>query len=111
MVATAGCLWSERCQRRVAAPGELLEGAMEHRLTAGVRNVDALLSVVGKGGKVSSVPMESAQPGSLGHGWGAGRDPKVVGRGRVCRESCLSAQPGLRLSRWEGLLRKDADVG
>ncbi|XP_074427389.1 uncharacterized protein LOC141736731 isoform X1 [Larus michahellis] len=51
VVAAAGCLWSERCQRRVTAPGELLQGAMEHRLTAGIPKVDTLLSAVGRRGE------------------------------------------------------------
>lgn len=75
MVSAAECLWSERCQRTVTAPGELLEGAMEHRLSGGVRNVDAVLSAVGKRGEVSKGPLERAQPGSLGDAgllWGLG---------------------------------------
>lgn len=54
---------------------------MEHHLTAGVRKVDAPLSALGKRGEVSNVPMERAQPGSLGHAGvsgrarAAGRDP------------------------------------
>ena len=59
MVAAAECLWSERCQHTVTAPGELLEGAMEHHLSGGVRNVDAVLSAVGKRGEVSKGPMFS----------------------------------------------------
>ncbi|XP_049653154.1 fibrous sheath-interacting protein 2-like [Accipiter gentilis] len=40
---------------------------MEHRLTAGVRNVDALLSVVGKGGKLGNrrQPLAEGGPGLL----------------------------------------------
>ena len=34
-----------------------------------------------------------------------------VEAGRVCRQPCLSAQRGLRLSRREGLLQKDTDMG
>lgn len=51
---------------------------MEHRRTAGVRHVDALLSAVGKKGEVSNGPMEGAQPRSLGHAgllWGLGTCP------------------------------------
>lgn len=75
MVATAGCLWSKRSQRRVTALGELLEGAMEHRLTAGIGNMDAVLSTAGKRGEVRNGPKERADPGSLGHAgplWGLG---------------------------------------
>lgn len=48
---------------------------MEHHLSAGIRNVDALQSAVGKRGEVSNGPMEGAHPGSLGHAglaWGLG---------------------------------------
>lgn len=48
---------------------------MEHHLSAGIRNVDALQSAVGKRGEVSNGLMEGAHPGSLGHAglvWGLG---------------------------------------
>ena len=67
MVATVECLWSKGCQRRIRAPGELLEGAMEHRLSGGAQNVDAQLSALRKRGEVSNEPMGRAQPGSLEH--------------------------------------------
>ena len=62
------CLWYKRNQCRVAAPGELLEGAMERHLTTGVQKADALQSAPGKRRKVSSGPIERAEPGSLGRG-------------------------------------------
>ncbi|XP_042656671.1 uncharacterized protein LOC122154143 [Tyto alba] len=50
--AAAGCLCNKRRQRRVAAPGELLEGAMEHRRAAGVRKAEARLNTRGERGEL-----------------------------------------------------------
>ena len=53
-------------------------GAMKHRLTAGVRDVDALLRVAWQKGEVSNGPMERAELRSLGHAslrWGLGMCP------------------------------------
>lgn len=52
---------------RVAAPIELLEGAMEQHVTASFQNPDALLGIAENYGEVSTVPKERAQSRSPGH--------------------------------------------
>ena len=83
-------------------------GAMKHRLTAGVRDVDALLRVAWQKGEVSNGPMERAELRSLGHAslrWGLGMCPgswqgSKGGRAGESLGGVLPlCQPGLRGTR------------
>ena len=110
-VASVRCCWSERWQRKVAVLREFLQGAMERCGTAGFRNPDALLSIVGKSGKVSTASSERAECSSLASVrllWGRRCSLEADGHllmlalEKACRESRLSAHPSVGLRSGKG---------